>query len=64
MEEIPALQPQSNQIIQNLKNQVNASSQQLNNATQAYINLTTGNASLKAVKPDKFICKNVKSWRK
>ncbi len=35
MEDIPAPQPQSNQIIQNLQNQINALSQQLNNANQA-----------------------------
>ncbi len=44
MEENPGNPPQPNPIIQNLQNQINALSQQLNNASQAYINLTTERA--------------------
>ncbi len=64
MEENPGNAPQPNPIIQNLQNQINALSQQLNNANQAYINLTTGSSSLKTAKPDKFSGVNVRSWLK
>ncbi len=46
-----------------MRNQIAASQQQLNSASQAYINSPTNNA-LKAAKSDKFRGRNVRSWPK
>ncbi len=49
MEDMPAPQPQSNQIIQNLQNQINALSQAIKiTPIRLNINLTAGNASFKS----------------
>ncbi len=64
MDDIQQQQKTHEQVIQNLQNAVAELHQQLQNASQAFMNLSTKNNSLRTARPENFNGRNVRSWLK